>query len=463
MKVARYAFRLLAMGAVIAWAASRYLVGRVLLFRYRGGPERHSKQLALVGRVLREMVSTLGATFVKLGQVLSTRPDLLPKELIDELRLLQDRMPSFPFEVVRRTLEEDLGTERLSQFAEIDALPVAAASVAQVHRGRLRDGTEVAIKVLRPSVHAEVERDVGILLALARILALHPEARLSDPVGHLEELSRGILEQTDLRKELENYERFRRNFAHSQGVVFPRPVPALSSERVLVMEFVRGTKIDALPPGNHVALSERLEEVIVKMCFEDGFVHADLHPGNMLVRESDGALVIFDVGLAKQIGPEIVEEFTDFARCFSVGTAQDFVAHFKRFHSYMGEVDWAGLERDLELFLSSIRGRNTAELELGALFNDMYGLARKYKVRPMADVVLVLVGVVTAEGIGKQLNPNGNIFAAISRVLLPLLARRAAQGYNSLIPSSLGGREAQAANTNAVVVIEGDAELRSGR
>jgi ubiquinone biosynthesis protein len=423
---------------VVGVGLCRYLVGRVGLLRYPRGPERDSKKRTLVGRTLRETLSSLGATFVKLGQVLSTRPDLLSSELIDELRKLQDRMPPFPFAVVKRTLEEDLGAEGVAEFVELDEVPVAAASVAQVHRARLRDGTEVAVKVLRPSVHAEVERDVAILLGVAKLLALHPAAKLSDPVGHLTELSRGILAQTDLRTELDHYEHFRRNFIDVEGVEFPRTIPALSSARVLTMDFIRGVKLDALPAGDHAWLARRLEDVILKMCFDDGFVHADLHPGNMLLRE-DRTLVIFDVGLAKQISPHVIEEFTDFARCFAMGTSADFVAHFKTFHSHMAGVDWAGFERDISRFLAGVRGKNTAELDLGLVFNEMYALGRSYKVRPISDVVLVLVGVVTAEGIGKMLHPGGNVFQAVTRALMPLLARRKAQGYNSLIP---GAREA---------------------
>jgi ubiquinone biosynthesis protein len=365
-------------------------------------------------------------------------------------------MPPFPYAVARRTLEAELGAERLDRLVHIDELPVAAASVAQVHRGVLRDGTEVAVKVLRPSVRAEVQRDVAILRGLARLLALHPVARLSDPVGHLSELARGILAQTDLRIELFHYEQFRRNFAKTSGVVFPRPMPELCSERVLVMDFMRGHKLDALPPGDYVWLAHRIEDVMLKMCFEDGFVHADLHPGNMLLRESDRALVIFDVGLAKKLGPEVIEEFTDFSRCFAFGTAQDFVAHFRRFHAQMADVDWAGLERDIGRFLSGLRGKSTKEIEFGAMFNDMYALARTYHVRPMSEVVLVMVGVVTVEGIGKMLNPNGDMFEALARVLVPLLTRREAQGFNSLIPAQKeAALRARAPDNDVVRVLQG--------
>ena len=407
---------------MIAYAFGR--IGAALA----GDAEKRRRAVAeLRGRVLRRSMTALGATFVKLGQVMSTRPDLLDTETIDELRALQDRLPAFPIARVRRILEEDLGAPVGERFAELDDLPIAAASVSQVHRARLPDGREVAVKVLRPDVRARVRRDAAILGLFARILAWHPTIRLSDPVGHLRELFDGILDQTDLRLEATNYERFRASFAHIEGVHFPEVLPELSATRVMTMELLRGTKLDALPPGDHGAVAKRLQQVFLKMCFEDGFVHADLHPGNMLLLDS-GDIAIFDVGLVKHLTGEILEQYIDFVRCLSMGTTKDFVEHIRRFHSYRGEVDWATLEKELDQFLVHFRGQNVAELELGELMNEILALGRRYRVRPLADMALVMVAMVTAEGIGKQLNPKANLFEDTAAFLGPLLARRAAAG-----------------------------------
>lgn len=425
MKPLRYTARFLVMIFVVAWFALVYATGRLSASLTADAEKRRAAVARLRGAVLRRTMTALGATFVKLGQVMSTRPDLLEPETIEELRALQDRVPAFPAATVRRILEEDLGVAVVESFAELDDIPLAAASVAQVHRARLHTGREVAVKVLRPDVRARVERDRAILGLFARVAALHPAIRLSDPVGHLEHLFAGILEQTDLRLEAANYVRFREAFAEIAGVRFPEVFPELSATRVMTMELLRGTKLDALPPGDHGALAKRLQRVFLKMCFEDGFVHADLHPGNMLLTR-EGDIAIFDVGLVKHLSPEIHEQYVDFSRCLAMGAPGDFVAHIRRYHAYSGELDWAALEADLARMLGRFRAQNVAELELGELMNEILALGRRYRTRPLADMALVMVAMVTAEGIGKQLNPGANLFEDTAAFLGPLLAKKAA-------------------------------------
>jgi len=425
MRFLSYAGRFLVMGAVLTWFVLLYASRRLALV-FAGDREQRRKAVAMLrGRILRRAMTALGATFVKLGQVLSTRPDLLEPETIAELRKLQDRLPAFGMNSVRRIVTEELGAPVEERFAEFDETPVAAASVAQVHRARLRDGREVAVKVLRPDVRARVERDAAVLGLFARMAAWHPDIRLSDPVGHLRELTTGILDQTDLRLEQANYRRFREHFAQTGGVRFPEVIADLSATRVMTMEFLRGHKLDALPPGDHAQVARLLQQVFFKMCFEDGFVHADMHPGNLLLLDS-GDLAIFDVGLVKHLPGDIMIQSVDFTRCLVMGTTKDFVTHIRRFHTYRGDVDWPRLEKDLDAFLVRFRSQNVAELELGELLNEILALGRRYRVRPLADMALVMVAMVTAEGIGKQLNPKANLFEDTAAFLMPLLAKQAA-------------------------------------
>ncbi len=411
------------MTAVMWWFAVGYAfgrLGRVFIF----DRERRRKSIAhLRGVTLRRAFAALGACFVKLGQVLSSRPDLLDPEIIEELRKLQDKMPAFKLERVRTQIEADLGGSVGQKFAELDEIPIAAASVAQVHRGKLSDGTEVAVKVLRPDVREKVERDSAILINMAKMIAWHPTWRLSDPVGHLRHFVAGIFEQTDLRRELAHYERFHKNFADAPGVCFPRVFAELSGERVMTMTFVRGQKIDSLPPGNHAALARRLQQAVLKMCFVDGFFHADLHPGNVL-RAENGDLCLLDVGLVKEITPEILVQFMDLTKCVAMGNANDFMNHIRKFHTYMVKVDWAGLERDVVAFVARFRSQNIGELEMGSLMNELFAIARHHRVHPLPDLALVLVGLVTAEGIGKQLDPGNNLFQDVAVYIMPLLATR---------------------------------------
>lgn len=410
---------LVGLGAILAYGSGR------LATLFERDPERRAAAVGrLRGRVLRTTMTLLGATFIKLGQVMSTRPDLFSPPLIAELRKLQDQLPPFAFARVRQTIEAELGGPVERHFAEIEAIPVAAASVAQVHRARLKDGTEVAVKVLRPHVRRTVARDAAILGFFARVAALSPTLRRSDPVGHLHHFIEGIIAQTDLALEARNYEIFHHNFRDFEGLRFPRVYPEASSSRVMTLEFCRGEKIDEMEPGETVPKAAvTIRNAFFKMCFDDGFLHADLHPGNLMVEE-DGDVLVLDVGLVLEIDDALLEQFIDFARCISMGVGTDFVRHLKRFHNYMEDVNWDAVGADAEEFVSRFRSQNVTELEWGALINDVFALARRHDIRPVPEMALVLVGVVTAEGIGKQLNPNGNSFQEMAEFLVPILARR---------------------------------------
>lgn len=417
-------FRGLFLFLFVLCAAALYGLGLLALRAAVRQPDARARRVARWrGRILRRSMTMLGATFIKMGQVLSSRPDLLEPETIDELKVLQDRLPAFGYRRVRRVIERDLGRPVEELFDEIDHRPVAAASVAQVHRAVMTDGTEVAVKVLRPSVRRQVERDAGILLFGARLLALSPRLRLSDPVGHLRHFVEAIVAQTDLTYEARNYQRFAENFAGDDDVVFPRIYPALSSTRVLTMEFMRGTRFDERDQAHDRPLAQTIRRTMFKMCFEDGFVHADLHPGNFLVR-GERQLILFDAGMAKLLGDEVLVQFVDFSRCLTMGTADDFVAHIRRFHTYLVDTDWDGLRRDLAPLIEHFRSQNAANLEYSDLFGKIFAMSRRYKARPIPDLTLVMVALVTVQGIGKVLDPDNNVFEEAARYLLPVLVRK---------------------------------------
>ncbi|MBM4363761.1 MAG: AarF/ABC1/UbiB kinase family protein, partial [Deltaproteobacteria bacterium] len=258
---------------------------------------------------LRLALEELGPTFVKLGQILSTRADVLPPELIAELTKLQDSVPPVPFQDIRAQIERTLGASLEDVFVSVEEAPLAAASIAQVHRGRLRlaEGVvDVAVKVQRPAVAATISSDLDLLHMLAALLERAvPESRVYAPAGLVRQFDRAITSELDFTAEAENAERFAQNFAGNPGVHFPRVHRSASGKHVLTLEFLDGCKVsEAVARGHSGKVLARIAiDLLVKQVFEDGFFHADPHPGNVLVLGPPEAPVIalIDLGMVGRL------------------------------------------------------------------------------------------------------------------------------------------------------------------
>jgi ubiquinone biosynthesis protein len=417
----RLALRALAIGLCVTKHWLRWWVGwTVLLLTFSG----RARRKAFFGAVILDLFRELGATFIKVGQIMSTRPDLIPEHVSRALEHLQDDVGPFPFEAVVQTLETDFGRPMRELFAEFAPVPLASASVSQVHKARLPGGRIIAVKVRRPNVIELCTFDLAVMRIGARLLNAIPSIATLSPVATVEEFGRAVFSQLDFRIEARNNRRFRENFRGHPNVVFPEIIDELSSERVLSMSFVEGTKILAKRTRSDPKRVARLGlQALLKMIFEDGFVHADLHPGNMMVQD-DGTLIIFDAGLAKLLHEDVLIQFIDMSKCIAMGTADDLLNHLRRFHKYVGDIDWASLRVEVEAYAMKFRGQDMAKLEYGELIGEMFALGRKYHVRPVTDMMLVFVALITAQGIGKMLEPEHNVFGAVAQYLIPILMKR---------------------------------------
>ncbi len=375
-------------------------------------------------------IHELGPTFVKLGQILSTRGDLLPEPLVEELKSLQDDVPPIPAEAVHRIIREELGDEADSHFDDFEIEPLACASIAQVHRARLKDsGEEVVVKVQRPHIEERIEADLEIMAFLARQLeANFSEAKLYSPMGMVEEFAAGVRREVDFSVEVENIERFRRNFAGNLAVHFPAPHRRLCARRVLTMECVTGTKITAITPQQadvQTVLRAGLEAVM-QMILSDGFFHGDLHPGNLLVRD-DGVLCFLDFGLCGRLTPRQRDLLVDMLTAL---VSSDFAAVSRVFwklaiRSPGSTHDYDAFEADVvECLERQFAGKTMAEIEISSFFRDLVRMAIAHHVRIPADYTMTFKALVTLEGVAKQLMPELDLLSAMRPYVTSLIAER---------------------------------------
>lgn len=405
MRPIRLSFRFLHVALVVFGAFFGYLFARIT--SGGGGDETRDR---LRGEHLARLLERLGATYIKFGQILSTRPDILPQGIIDGLSKLQDRVAPASFEAVDRVLKSELGEDGERSLGRIEKVPVAAASVAQVHRATRPDGTVVAVKIQRPDVEGQVDRDLTLLMIGARFLNLFPTVRLLSLPGAVERFADAMKKQLDFRNEAENNRRFARNFADVPHLAVPKLVDELCTRRVLVMEFVDGVR--ATEPekvgGDRKALAIAGFEAMLRMVFADGFVHADLHPGNILLTPDD-RVVLIDLGLVAEIPDDMrrpwVETFMALSVRDGAGAARLFYGHAPS----VGSLDFPSFARDVEAEFEKLNGKVLGELEASRVLSDMMIVLRKHRIQIDPVFTVVNIAMLVAEGLGKQLDPQLDI------------------------------------------------------
>ena len=362
---------------------------------------------ALFAESVLSLFRRLGATFIKVGQIMSTRPDLLPPHVIVALSRLQDDVGPFPYSQVERTIHEDFGQPVATLFREFSPVPIASASVAQVHRARLPDGQVVAVKVRRPDIEELCAFDLSVMSFYARLLELLPSLRTLAPLESVEQFGRAIAMQLDFTIEAENNRRFTRNFNTEPQVIVPKLFDPLCSRRVLTMDFIEGKKI--LDTGGSQperrALGELGFRIMLKMIFADGFVHADLHPGNLLVTQ-DGQVALLDLGLVAEMDDTHRLAFARYFAAWARGDGHT-MAEIMVTHSPSPYVrDREGFEQAIQGFVDRLHGKRLGEVEVAKVVYEMLQILRRYRVRVNATFTMVNIAIAVTEGIGKQLDPT---------------------------------------------------------
>jgi ubiquinone biosynthesis protein len=362
---------------------------------------------------IRLVITELGTTFIKLGQILSTRADLVGPVLAEELSLLQSQAPPDPPEVVLETLEVELGQPVSETFAAFDPVPIASASIGQVHRATLPDGRAVVVKIQHPGIESRIRNDLEILQKLAELAEKHPEFKPYRPSAITAEFSRTLLRELEFGREARNLQQFRRNFAGDSSVRFPEPLPDLSTNRVLTMEWIDGTSIrdaDALEAAGFDLdqVARRGATVFLEMIFRDGFYHADPHPGNLVVM-ADGRIGMLDCGMVGRIDDLMRETIEELILAIADRDAMALTNVIIRLCNAPQSLDRPSLANDVTDFLSYYGGQSLRQFDLGGAFSELIDLIRRYKLFLPSRVSLLLKVLVTLEGTARKLSPRFNL------------------------------------------------------
>ncbi|HCC69508.1 MAG TPA: ABC transporter [Nitrospiraceae bacterium] len=400
---------------------------RLKVFGYWPEVERHT-----IAERLRLAFSELGPSFIKLAQILSARPDLITKAYADEFKKLLDEVPPFPSEKAKKIIEGELKIPIKELFADFEDSPIAAASIAQVHKATLREGDKVIVKVQRPEIRDVIETDISILNVIARLMVKHiPESKFFNPTGIVNEFTKTVRKELDFIEEAKNACRFKRNFEKDPYICIPKIYPDLISEKVIVMEQIEGIRVDNIE--GIVALGlDRTELARIgvaayfKMMLEDGFFHADPHPGNIFVLP-DGRIGLLDFGIVGWLTPELMDNI---ANAFLAIVNKDFdrlVDQYIEFGMITEETDIDAFRKDFKAdiadFLVPLYGLTIAEINFVHYLDTITHLAIKHNLTLPSDLLLVNKTMLILDNIGRQLDPNFN-FIAVAEPYASKMARR---------------------------------------
>ncbi|MET0934021.1 MAG: AarF/ABC1/UbiB kinase family protein [Mycetocola sp.] len=407
---------------------------------------------------LRLVLEELGPTFVKLGQLLSTRPDLLPPDYISELSKLQDDAPPVASEAIIEAIRAELGADPNQIFTEFDEHPLASASIGQAHRAVLVDGTEVVVKVRRPDAVRKVNEDLEILQNLAdRASRIWEPARTYNLHGLVQEFALTIRGELDYLREAQNAERFAANFAGRTDVSIPRVFRETTTSRVLTLERVSGIRINdvaALDAADvdRPALARTGAKIMLRMIFEDGFFHADPHPGNLFV-QADGSITLIDFGMVGDLDPDLQDRFVDFLIAFTRRQPDQLADALIDLSVTAGTGDIDRLRENLASFVADYSDKPLSEVSFAHLASELLAIVRQQRLQLPREVALIFKVLIMMEGIGVQLDPDYDLMGVLTPYVRRLLRER-------LSFSAMSRRLIRASADTGALMIEMPTRLR---
>lgn len=416
----------------------RYLRwGRRLLFWKRSEPE---VRLTRAKRI-RLALESLGVTFIKFGQVVSTRPDLIPKDVIRELSKLQERVPSFPSNTAIEIVERELENSIDSLFSEFDHKPLAAGSLGQVHRARLHDGTQLVVKIKRPDIDRVIEQDLSLMYELATMIERHfPDAEVFDPVGLVNQFSRTIRRELQFTREARSTDEFYRLFQDDATLHVPKIFWDLTQGDVITMEYIDGYRIDDIDNGEQLKnlpisahdVAANGARIFMKMTFEFGIFHADPHPGNIRILP-DGSICFIDYGMIGVLETERRDLLVDLLLNVAKKDASRLVDVVLKIGKTKRNVDHQLLRADLRDFIGNYYGIPLDQISVGKMLTDFINILAIHRIRCPVDIMLLIRALITLEGVASRIAPDLNI----AQEMEPYIYQISSERYH---PRAIAGR-----------------------
>ncbi|MFC1690921.1 ABC1 kinase family protein [Nanoarchaeota archaeon] len=387
-----------------------YLIKRIKLHKFLSAKDRLKKQKFLEKeykpKLLRKALEELGGGFIKLGQLLSLRPDLIPKEYCDEFSKLQDEVKAFPTEEAKSIIVTELKKSMKKIFKEFSDKPIAAASIGQVHRATLKSGEEVIVKVQRLGVKEKIQQDIDILKYLAELIDEHLSLEFVDFEGIVKEIERYTKDELDYLKEAHNINTFREHNKDDKTIIVPKVYNDLTTKKVLVMSFINGVEIKKIKKPNR-KLANIVVNSVLKQVYIDGFFHADPHPSNILVVRNKIAFI--DFGIIGRFNRDLRKKMFSLFQSLIERSSEDLVKALINLGVVEEEIDQETIKEDFSANFDKYYSSKLEEIDFGEVFHKITEIARKYKIKLPVDFVLYGKTVITVESVAEKLDPKFNI------------------------------------------------------